>query len=227
MSTDASRKRLLIVEDHTPLLRIIAKSLQLEGYEVATARIGEEAMLHLAETVPDLIVSDIMMPGMDGYALAAQIRKNPRTDLIPIIFLTAKDTRDSRIQGFRVGVDTYLTKPFEPDELAAAIKNIFNRVRRTHRRVASLAAAQTNTASAASAAPNVTPDEDLTETETRVAHAAARGLSNKDIAAELGISYRTVEMHISHILAKKNLSNRVELTLYVMERERQAEQNSQ
>ncbi len=227
MTTNGVRKRLLVVEDHVPLLRIIAKSLQQAGYEVATARNGGEALLLLAETIPDLIVSDIMMPGMDGYALAEKIRSNPRTDIIPIIFLTAKDTRDNRIKGFRVGVDAYVTKPFEPEELAAAIQNIFTRMRRTHRRVARLhitggADATRDAAATAASAPAVTqlaPDEDLTETEIRVAHAAARGLSNKEIAAELGTSYRTVEMHISHILAKKNLSNRVELARLMIERE--------
>lgn len=231
MTTEVIRKRLLVVEDHAPLLRIIARSLQQAGYEVATARNGEEALLLLAELIPDLVVSDIVMPGMDGYGLAEHIRANPRTDLIPVIFLTAKDTRADRIKGSRVGVDAYITKPFEPEELVAAIQNIFNRVRRTHRRVARIAVAQTNVASAAASATAVAPphaftelppDEDLTETETRIAHAAARGLSNKDIAAELGISYRTVEMHISHILAKKHLSNRVELARHMMEREQLA-----
>ena len=116
-------------------------------------------------------------------------------------------------------------KPFEPDELVAAIQNIFNRVRRTHRRVARLAA-PVNTASTAAATASFTestPDSELTETEMRVALAAARGLSNKDIAANLGISYRTVEMHVSHILAKKHLSNRVELARYMIEREQKAQ----
>ncbi|MGI8564887.1 MAG: response regulator transcription factor [Pyrinomonadaceae bacterium] len=224
---DTLRKRILIVEDHAPLLRIIAKCLQKANYETITARTAEEALLHLAEIIPDLIVSDIMLPGMNGYALAENIRAHARTDIIPIIFLTAKDTRDDRIKGLRVGVDKYLTKPFEPDELVAAIENIFNRVRRTHARVARLPATPTaatnTTASAASPAlaeAEILPDSDLTETETRVAEAVSRGLSNKDVAAELGISYRTVEMHISHILQKKNLSNRVELALLI-ERQRQ------
>ncbi len=223
---DTLRKRILIVEDHAPLLRLIAKCLQKANYETITAHTAEEALLHLAEIIPDLIVSDIMLPGMNGYALAENIRAHARTDIIPIIFLTAKDTRDDRIKGLRVGVDTYLTKPFEPDELVAAIENIFHRVRRTHARVARLPAAPTTatstTASAASPAlaeAEILPDSHLTETERRVAEAVSRGLSNKDVAAELGISYRTVEMHISHILQKKNLSNRVELAVLI-ERER-------
>ena len=66
-------------------------SKKLEDYEVTTARSGHEALLHLAETIPDLIISDIRMPGMDGYKLARQLRGSPRTALVPIVFLTAKD----------------------------------------------------------------------------------------------------------------------------------------
>jgi DNA-binding NarL/FixJ family response regulator len=130
--------------------------------------------------------------------------------LIPIVFLTAKDTTADRIAGFRTGIDAYLTKPFEPDELLAVIASILNRVERTHSQIARLVGK----------AEAEKPDEDffdeqLTETETRIAGAVARGLSNKEIALESGISVRTVEHHIRHILAKKNFSNRVEIALFV------------
>ncbi len=114
-------KRLLIVDDEPNLLRAVAACLRGEGYEVETARSGEEALIHIAQRLPDLIISDIRMPRMDGYALARQLRSNPRTDLIPLIFLTAKDESADRIAGIRSGVDAYLTKPFEPDELVAVV----------------------------------------------------------------------------------------------------------
>jgi DNA-binding NarL/FixJ family response regulator len=170
----------------------------------------------IAETIPDLIVSDIMMPGMDGFSLAAQIRANPRTDLIPIIFLTARETRQDRIAGFKVGIDAYLVKPFEPDELVAAIENILSRVSRTHRRVARTSNENIQTAPAARKSA---PVSDLTEAEERVANLVAKSLSNKEIAAQLNISVRTVEMHISNILSKKNWSNRVEIARFVIERD--------
>lgn len=220
---EATRKRILIVEDHAALLGLIVKTLQLEGFEVAAARNVRDAMMHLAETIPDLIVSDIMMPGGDGFALARHVRLNARTDLIPIIFLTARDGREDFIKGLRAGVDAYLTKPFEPEELLASIVNILDRVRRTHRRVASIAAAD-NLNETATTAREIPPDSELTETETKVAEAVSRGLSNKEIAREFGTSYRTVEMHVSHILAKKNLSNRVELARHVIEREQMAKE---
>jgi len=184
--------------------------LRGEGYEVDAVRSGEEALVHVAQSVPDLIVSDIRMPRMDGYALARQLRTNPRTDLVPIIFLTAKDETSDRVAGFRSGVDAYLTKPFEPDELLAVIANILKRIERTHAEIARLVgSSNANTDFAFS-------DEDLTEAEERIAFAVARGLSNKEIANELEISVRTVENHISHILAKKNFDNRVEIARYVL-----------
>ena len=146
---------------------------------------------------------------------AANVRSNPRTDLIPIIFLTAKERREDRIAGFRAGVDAYLVKPFEPEELVAVIENILSRVSRTHQRVA-------RTANPAADSLNEPPAEtvsDLTEAEERVAMLVAKSLSNKEIAAQLKISVRTVETHISHILAKKSFSNRVEIARFIIERE--------
>lgn len=213
-------KRLLVVEDNPRLLKMITVCLRQEGFTVAPAASGAEAVAQIAESVPDLIISDIMMPGMSGFALAEYVRKCPRTDLIPIIFLTAKDTKRDRISGFEAGVDAYLTKPFEPDELVAAIKNILERVSRTHARVvrpSSLSETERATVSSSAAAVDAIYVEDLTETERRVAEAVSRGLANKEIAKELGISYRTVEMHVSHILAKRGLSNRVELARIVLE----------
>jgi DNA-binding NarL/FixJ family response regulator len=209
------KKRLLIVEDNARLLRVIAVYLEKAGFEIMTARDGGDALLKLAETIPDLIVSDIMMPGTDGFTLAASVRSNPRTDLIPIIFLTAKERREDRIAGFRAGVDAYLVKPFEPEELVAVIENILSRVSRTHQRVA-------RTANPATDSLNESPIEivsDLTEAEERVALLVAKSLSNKEIAAQLEISVRTVETHISHTLAKKSFSNRVEIARFIIERE--------
>lgn len=203
-------KRLLIVDDEAKLLRAVAVDLRAEGYEVSTAASGAEALLNVAKSLPDLIISDIRMPGMDGYQLARRLRENPRTALIPIIFLSAKDTTADRIEGFRVGVDAYVTKPFEPDELIAIIAGILSRVERTHTEIARIVG---KTGEKASAEPFI--DEDLTEAELRIASAVARGLTNKDIAQEFNISVRTVEHHIGHILSKKNLNNRVEIALYV------------
>jgi DNA-binding NarL/FixJ family response regulator len=202
-------KRLLVVDDEPNLLRAVAACLKAENYEVNTARNGNEALIQLAESIPDLIISDIRMPGMDGYKLARHLRGSPRTALVPIVFLTAKDETADRIEGFRAGVDAYLTKPFEPEELIAVVNGILTRVERTHSQIAQLV-------SSAESAGMSFQDEALTDAESRVALAVSRGLSNKEIAAQLDISVRTVENHISHILDKKGFSNRVEIARYVL-----------
>ena len=205
-------KRLLVVDDEPNLLRAVAACLKAEAYEVTTARSGYEALMQLAGSVPDLIISDIRMPGMDGYKFARQLRGAPRTALVPIVFLTAKDETADRIEGFRSGIDAYVTKPFEPEELIAVVNGILNRVERTHSQIARLVSS-----AYAEEAPAGFQDEVLTDAENRVAVAVSCGLSNKEIAAKLEISVRTVENHISHILDKKGFSNRVEIARYVFE----------
>ena len=192
-------KRLLVVDDDPGLLRAVAETLRVEGYEVTTARRGADALVCIAESLPDLIVSDIRMPGMDGYELVRNIRASARTKLIPIVFLTAKDETADRIAGFRSGVDAYLTKPFEPDELVAVVANILKRVESTQAEIARLFG------KTGASEQEPVRDEELTDAEWRVAEAVARGLSNKEIAAEFNLSLRTIEGHISRVLDKKHI----------------------
>jgi DNA-binding NarL/FixJ family response regulator len=206
-------KRLLLVDDEPNLLRAVAACLRAEGYEVHTCLTVQDALVLLSHTIPDLIISDIRMPGMDGYAFVRQLRGAARTALIPVIFLTAKDQKADRIEGLRTGVDAYMTKPFEPDELLALITSIFSRLERTRSAIARLVG-DTTMEKKAKVYEGV-----LTDAEIRIAEAVARGMSNKEIALEFDISVRTVENHISHILAKKNFSNRVEIARYIIEGE--------
>lgn len=203
-------KRLLVVDDEPNLLRAVAAVLRDENFEVATARNGKDALLQVAKSVPDLVVSDVRMPLMDGYALARNLRSAPHTRLVPIIFLTAKDDTRDRVEGFRSGVDVYLTKPFEPDELVAVVHNILNRIESTQAAIATLVGADQE-------GEGLIPrDEELTDAEWRVAEAIARGSSNKEIATALNLSIRTIENHVSRILAKKGFSNRVEIARSVL-----------
>ena len=202
-------KRLLVVDDDPGLLLAVSETLRAEGYEVATARRGADALVRVAESLPDLIISDIRMPGMDGHQLVRNLRSNARSRLVPIVFLTAKDETADRIEGFRTGADAYITKPFESEELVAIVGAILSRVERTHSDLARMFGQREEDVRA------FVRDEELTDAEWRVAEAVARGLSNKEIAAELDLSLRTIEGHISRILDKKNLSNRVELALHI------------
>lgn len=201
-------KRLLVVDDEPNLLRAVAAVLRSEGFEIATARNAREALISVAQSVPDLIVSDVRMPGTDGFQLARKLRSAPHSALVPIVFLTAKDETEDRIEGFQSGVDVYLTKPFDPDELVAVIKSILTRVESTRSTIARLVGDEQK--------DRFIRDEELSDAEWRVAELVARGLSNKEIAAELSLSVRTIENHISRILARKNFSNRVEIARYIM-----------
>lgn len=203
-------KRLLIVDDEPNLLMAIAAVLRDRGFEVSTARNGKDALLQIARTLPDLIVSDVRMPIMDGYRFARQLRGAPHTKLIPIIFLTAKDETEDRIEGFRSGVDVYLTKPFEPDELIAVVQSILDRVERTRTAITTLVGNEEPKEEI------LVRDEELTDAEWRVAELVARGFSNKEIAVELNLSPRTIENHVSRILAKKNFTNRVEIARLIL-----------
>ncbi len=163
-------KRLLVVDDDPGLLLAVSETLRAEGYEVKTARRGAEALTRIAESLPDLIISDIRMPGMDGYQLVKNLRSNARTRLVLIIFLTAKDEISDRITGFRTGVDAYLTKPFEPDELTAIVQAILNRVERTHSDLAQMFGKNEE------ADPrDFIRDQDLTDAEWRVVEEVAKG----------------------------------------------------
>lgn len=118
----ASRSTILIVEDDSALRQIISSILELEGYAVLEAENGESALSMLKEGAVHLILSDVNMPGMDGYELFEQVRAHAAWAQIPFIFLTGKDERQEIRHGMAMGADDYLTKPFEPDELLSAVK---------------------------------------------------------------------------------------------------------
>lgn len=116
------KRRILIVEDHKLLLQAIQDLLEGEGYEVTVASDGIEALEKMDEQTPDLIVSDIMMPEMDGYTLYETVRANTSWTRIPFIFLTARGERGDIIKGKALGVEDYITKPFDTEELVVAIQ---------------------------------------------------------------------------------------------------------
>ncbi len=123
----ADRKTLLLVEDETSILFSLQRILELsEDYEVITAANGKAAIDKLAQVIPDLIISDIAMPEMDGIEFCKHVRKSDSTRSIPFIFLTAKKERI--LEGIKTGSDDYIIKPFKVDELLVTIKSIFQRI---------------------------------------------------------------------------------------------------
>ncbi|MBD0334372.1 MAG: two-component system response regulator [Cyanobacteria bacterium Co-bin13] len=114
--------RVLIVDDNY-LSRIAAATLlELEGYDVVEADCGLRALKLVQETCPDLILLDVIMPGMDGFEVCRQLKRNEFTRLIPVIFLTGSEERQVRLQGIQTGADDFLTKPFDQAELVARVK---------------------------------------------------------------------------------------------------------
>ncbi len=115
---------ILVVDDDVPILRLVRAKLQADGYSVMTAGSGEDALSALEEQRPDLVVLDLMMPGMDGFETMRRIRED---STIPIILLTARTGASDKIQGLDLGADDYVTKPFNPDELSSRIAAVLRR----------------------------------------------------------------------------------------------------
>ncbi len=116
-----SERKILIVDDIPENLQVVANTLESEGYQLRFAEDGESALEAVSGEQIDLILLDIMMPGMDGFEVCARIKANPETYEIPIIFITAKADTDSIIKGFRAGGVDYVTKPFQVEELRARV----------------------------------------------------------------------------------------------------------
>ncbi|HBP65922.1 MAG TPA: DNA-binding response regulator [Desulfosporosinus sp.] len=113
---------ILVVDDEEPIQELLRFNLEKEGYVVCIATDGEEALTHVASDQPDLIVLDLMLPGMDGLEVCRRLRSNPKFQQIPIIMLTAKGEEIDTVLGLELGADDYMTKPFSPRELLARIK---------------------------------------------------------------------------------------------------------
>ncbi len=125
----ATRPFALIVEDEAALVELIRYNLIKEGYEVATATDGEDALLQIAERQPDIVLLDWMLPKLAGIEVARRLRSQQATRNLPIIMLTARTEESDRIRGLDIGADDYMTKPFSMSELTARIRAVMRRIR--------------------------------------------------------------------------------------------------
>ncbi len=122
-----AQEKILIVDDDLDTLKLVGLLLQRNGYQIVAAKSGPQALKRAREHQPDLILLDVMMPGMDGYETARQLRADPRTASIPIIMFTAKSQLDDKLAGFESGADDYVTKPVHPSELLARVRRVLSR----------------------------------------------------------------------------------------------------
>tara|TARA_Y100001968_G_C19267927_1_gene672674 strand:- start:265 stop:993 length:729 start_codon:yes stop_codon:yes gene_type:complete len=222
--------RLLLVDDEPGLRTAVQAYLEDEGFEVTTAVDGEEGWEKAQKMMPDLVISDVMMPRCDGYGLLKRIREDERLGGTPLIFLTAKGMTIDRTQGYQAGVDDYIPKPFDPDELVARVRNVVKRQERLLTEAARFADADvgqmakqiTEIKSMLShgdpsnsrkndSIPNFTPRE------ASVLQLVAEGLMNKEIARQLETSIRNVEKYVSRLFIKTGTSSRTELVRYALE----------
>ncbi len=202
-------KRLLLIDDDPNLILLVQDYLVFKGYEVITAENGREALEVLDKEIPDMIICDVMMPEMDGYALVEHIRQDARTSWIPVLFLSAKGQSQDRVKGLSTGADVYMVKPFEPDELVAQVESSLKQANRLMQ--------HPNKGSEVNPKIQVPASVELTPTELKVVQLVARGLANKDIADLMNVSQRTIESHVSNMLGKTGLHNRTELARWAIE----------
>jgi two-component system, OmpR family, response regulator len=118
--------RLLVVDDEPNIMELLSASLRFAGFEVATAADGDEALRSATSFRPDLILLDVMMPGLDGFEVVRRLRQEGRH--IPVLFLTAKDAAEDKITGLTLGGDDYVTKPFSLEEVIARVRAILRRL---------------------------------------------------------------------------------------------------
>ncbi|OLP15630.1 DNA-binding response regulator [Leptolyngbya sp. 'hensonii'] len=222
--------QLLLVDDEPGLREAVQAYLEDSGFTVRAASNAHDGWELMQQSTPDLVISDIMMPQVDGYEFLKQLREDPRYKALPVVFLTARGMTADRIQGYNAGVDAYLPKPFDPDELVAIVTNLLKQ------RLASRATNEDGEAiDIADMARQIaeirgmlmqkqgitkTPTDiqiDLTPREKSVLELVTKGLMNKEIARQLNTSVRNVEKYVSRLFSKTGTNSRTELVRFALE----------
>ena len=196
---------IVLIEDNSSLRRNIAQILEIEGYRVLAASDGASGLQQVRESVPDLILCDIMMPGMNGYEVLAGVRARPATSSVPLIFLTAKGDMTDLRRGMSLGADDYLAKPVDSTELLDAVRTRLQRHTQQQKFVPNF--------------NNAAPLEKLgiSPREAEVLLWMAQGKCNADIATICDISLGTVKKHTNHIFEKLGVEGRTAATLRALE----------
>jgi len=138
-TTTLMSKRILIVDDEPWVIQMVKTVLEKHGHLLLSASDGQQGLDKALASTPDLIITDVMMPGMNGWELIRALRSHPRMSLIPVIFLTALNSEEDRIQGFRLGADDYLPKPFRFEELDLRVEKALRTSQRLNRQVEEIA----------------------------------------------------------------------------------------
>ncbi|MEB3293377.1 MAG: response regulator transcription factor [Synechococcales bacterium] len=207
-------KKILVVDDDGALRVALSRYLGKRGFLVQDAASGNAALTLFEQDPADLIVSDVLMPEIDGFEFCRRIRATRAGQLVPFIFLSSRSEIEDRVQGHSIGADDYLIKPFEPRELLAKIEAQLERSRRIHAEIVRLLQ-QFHTPPAA---PQHTPTPlPLTPAEEKVFWEVIQGHTNKQIGERLFVSPRTVQTHLSNILNKLQLENRSQLVRFAFE----------
>jgi DNA-binding NarL/FixJ family response regulator len=215
--------RILLVDDEPGVRESVQAYLEDSGYGVQVAAGAKDAWEMLQRDPPELVITDVMMPQIDGYQFLKQMRDDPRFVAMPVVFLTARGMKSDRISGYQAGVDAYLPKPFDPEELIAIVKNILKRRASTNSEAGDIAkkiAVELRGMMGTGSAIVTTPPPiniDFTPREQSVLDLVAAGLMNKEIARQLDTSVRNVEKYVSRLFGKTGTNSRTELVRYALE----------
>ena len=221
--------RLLLVDDEPGLRTAVSAYLEDDGFQVTTANDGEEGWQKAQQLLPDVVITDVMMPRCDGYGLLQRLRADERLGGTPVIFLTAKGMTADRIAGFQAGCDDYIPKPFDPDELVARVQNVVRRQERLLAEAARFADADIGQmarqiteirsllATGGQKQAQVPAEHSFTPREASVLQLVAEGMMNKEIARRLETSIRNVEKYVSRLFIKTGTASRTELVRYALE----------
>nr|YP_010988221.1 hypothetical protein UYM82_pgp158 [Rhodochorton tenue]WOK79417.1 hypothetical protein [Rhodochorton tenue] len=198
---------ILLVDDDSSLISSISAYLSDYGFQLKSASSVPKALNILNVFKPDLIISDIVMPAVNGYDFVKFIKQTKEHSHIPFILLTAKGMTKDRILGYDLGCHGYLVKPFDPEELVAMIKNVLN-----HK--IKIAREGTGNIDSFPHKQFYQNDRKFTATEKNVLNLVMQGMTNKEISDELCFSTRNVEKYVSRLLSKTNTRNRTHLAQY-------------